>query len=474
MKRLGILTAAAAFAAVASCSGPSIPKGPGLVRLDEGVYAFIAEGPSAALGLGANSGFVVGDSAVLVVDSRFTPALARQLLDAIRSVTDLPIAWLVDTSYHPDRAWGNQVFRDAGARIIARPETAADIETYTPVYKEYYSEHKPDVYRMIEGVTAALPDSAAGVETRIDLGGVEVVLQWFGPGHTAGDLVVSVPSRRIVFAGGLVSNGYHPNLGDQGVDLDNWLSTLQRIARMKPRVIVPGQGAPGGPRLLDTETAYINDLTALCVDAIQRGRSLSQSVLEIRMPGTEDWLQANLLPFNIQAIYRMRVLSVVRPAFQIDIPDAFVVSDGGGGTRAGTVQWIFQSNEGYLELEVSWGPSNRQEVILEDVHDAISRYGRGDGLYDFRVDGSKRLEIGGAEWPAAYGRWSYRTGSLTTGGGVWTWTMRLDRGTLYSIRMLTNAGNDPELEKRNIETLVAIVSTMRARTPVVEVRRRAS
>jgi len=474
MKRISLLTAAAALAAVASCSGPPRPEGPGLVRLDDGVYAFIAEGPTAAEGLGANAGFIVGDREVLVVDSRFTPDLARGLLESIRSVTDRPVAWLVNTHYHPDHVWGNEVFRDAGARIIARPETQAEIETYTPVYLDYYRENKPDVYRLISGVSAAIPDSAADVETRMDLGGIEVVLQWFGPGHTAGDLVVSVPSRRIVFAGGLVSNGYHPNLGDQGADFDNWIETLGRMTRMKPKTIVPGQGAPGGVELIAEQNAYIVDLTDLCVEAIRKGRSLSESIMEVRLPGTEDYLQGNILPFNIQAIYRARVLDVVRPAFQIDIPDAFVVSDGGGETRAGMVQWIFQSSEGYLELEVSWGPTNRNDVILEDIHDAIARYRRGEGLYDFRIDGSKRLEIGGEDQPAAHGRWSYRTGSLTTGGGLWAWTMRLDRGTLYSIRMLTNAGNDPVLETRNIETLEAIAGTIRPRTPSLEIRRRAS
>lgn len=474
MKRAGLLFAAAALAAAASCSGPRIPEGPGLVRLADGVYAFIAPGPTAAEGLGANAGFVVGGREVLVVDSRFTPGLARELLASIRSVTDLPVAWLVNTHYHPDHVWGNEVFRAQGATIIARPETRAEMEAYTPVYLDYYRQHKPEVYRLIEGIEAALPDSAAGDLTTIDLGGIEVVLQWFGPGHTAGDLAVSVPSRHVVFAGGLVSNGYHPNLGDQGADFDNWIGTLGAITRMKPKTIVPGQGAPGGVGLLEGQSAYIAGLIDLCEQAIREGRSLSDAVMEIRPAGAEDLLQANILPFNVQAVYRARVLGVVRPAFRMDVPEAFVVSDGGGDTKAGMVQWVFQSAEGYLELEAAWGPTNRREVIREDIHDAIARYRRGEGLYDLRVDGSTRVEIGGADHPAAHGRWSYRSGSLTMGGGLWTWTMLVEGGTLYSIRMLTNAGNDPALETRNIETLEAIVSTMRPRTPELEIRRRAS
>ena len=202
-----IIAAALAAAIVTGCSQQADISGTGLIRLDESVYAWIASGPSSAEGLGANSGFIVGDESVLVVDSRFSYNHARQLLEAIRSITDLPVSYLVNTHYHPDHVWGNSIFRAEGAIILARPETNIEMERFNPIYRDYYRDRKPEVFEMIKDVEPALPDSFVADELRLDLGGIEVVVTYFGPGHTAGDLVVAVPSKRIVFTGGLVSNG---------------------------------------------------------------------------------------------------------------------------------------------------------------------------------------------------------------------------------------------------------------------------
>ena len=240
-----IIAAVLAAAIAAGCSRQADISGTGLIRLDERVYAWIAPGPSSVEGLGANSGFIVGDESVLVVDSRFSYNHARQLLEAIRSITDLPVSYLVNTHYHPDHVWGNSIFRAEGAIILARPETKIEMERFSPIYRDYYRDRKPDVFEMIKDVEPALPDSFVADELRLDLGGIEAVVTYFGPGHTAGDLVVAVPSRRIVFTGGLVSNGYHPNMGDQGADFENWLITLDRLDDAQPKIVVPGQGQAG-------------------------------------------------------------------------------------------------------------------------------------------------------------------------------------------------------------------------------------
>ena len=460
-KRWILATALAALIS-AGCSQQADIGGTGLVRLDERVYALIAYGPSSAEGLGANSGFIVGDESVLVVDSRFSYNHARQLLKAIRSVTDLPVRYLVNTHYHPDHVWGNSIFRAEGAIIIARPETKIEMERFSPIYMAYYKDRKPDVFEMIKEVEPAFPDSLVTGELRLDLGGIEAVVTHFGPGHTAGDLVVAVPSKRIVFTGGLVSNGYHPNMGDQGTDIGNWLIALDRLGDAKPRIVVPGQGPAGDIGMIGLQRNYLIDLTGLTVDAIRRGRTLSRAILEIKAPGTEGYLQGSLLPFNIQAIYRMKALEVVAPRVEMDIPTGFVVSDAAGGTDAGMVQWIVQSDEGYLELELSWQPTSRSDVILEDIHDMMARYASSqDGLYGLTAEGSRRLIAGDQTAPAAYGRWKYKQGTGTRGEGAWLWTMILIDGKVYSVRMLTNTGSDAKLEERNIATLEQVVSTLR-------------
>jgi len=457
-----ILAAALSVLLAAGCSRQADIGGTGLVRLDERVYALIAYGPSSSEGLGANAGFIVGDEAVLVIDSRFSYSHARQLLKAVRSVTDLPVRYLVNTHYHPDHTWGNMIFRAEGAIILARPETNIAMEMFSPLYMDYYRERKPDVFEMIKEVELALPDSFVTDELSLDLGGIEAVVTFYGPAHTAGDLTVAVPSKKIVFTGGLVSNGYHPNMGDQGADFGNWLAALGKLAGAKPKIAVPGQGPAGDAGMIDRQRSYIIDLTGLTADAIKRGRNLSRSILEIKVPGSEGYLQANLLPFNIQAIYRVKALEVVAPRVEMDIPADFSVSDAVGGPDAGMVQWVLQSDTGYLELEMSWQATSRAEVILEDIHDKLGRYaGSGDGLYDLVATGSKKIIVGEETAPAAIGRWKYRQSTGAGGEGAWSWTMILMDGNVYSVRMLTNTGNDRNLEEQNIAALEQAVSTLR-------------
>jgi len=457
-----VLTAALAVLLAVGCSRQDDIGGTGLVRLDEKVYALIAYGPSSTEGLGANSGFIVGDESVLVIDSRFSYSHARQLLSAVRSVTALPVKYLVNTHYHPDHVWGNAIFRAEGAMILARPETSIEMERFTPIYKDYYRGRKPDVFEMVKEVELALPDSFVIDELHIDLGGIEAVVSFSGPAHTAGDLTVSVPSKMIVFTGGLVSNGYHANMGDQGADFANWLVTLDKLEESNPKIVVPCQGPAGGVEMIGFQRDYLVDLAGLTVDAIRRGRTLSDAILEIRVPGTDGYNQDNLLPFNIQAIYRTRALDVVAPRVEMDIPTGFVVSDAAGGPEAGMIQWIVQSDDGYLELEMSWQPTSRGDIILEDIYDRIARYGGSkDGLYDMTVAGSRKLIVGGETVPAAFGSWKYRQSTRTKGGGTWSWTMSLRDGTVYSIRMLTNTGDDQKLEERNITTMEQVVSTLR-------------
>jgi glyoxylase-like metal-dependent hydrolase (beta-lactamase superfamily II) len=445
----------------AGCSAGVDLDRTGLVKLSGNTYAFIASGPSSAEGLGANAGFVVGEEKILVIDSRFTPALAEELAEAIRSVSQLPIAYLVNTHYHPDHVWGNSVFREMGALILATEETRIEIERYTPVYLEYYRNQKPDVYRMLENVEAALPDSVVGRELKLDLGGVEVLLEWFGPAHTSGDIVVSVPSEGIVFTGGLVSNGYHPNLGDQWMDSDNWLKILSRIEEKEPKIVVPGQGKASGGGILATQRDYIVSLVGSCLRAISERTPLSSAVTGITVPGAEAYDHPNILPFNIQAIYRERVLETVSPAFGIDIPQGFSISDGGGNMQNGMIQWVSQTDDGFLELTIQWQPTGRQDLLIQDINDRIVQYHAMEGFYKFVPDGRKRVIVEGSEIPALYGEWLYRQETRMQGGGAWTWTMKLDGNILYSIRMLTNAAGDWEKQQSNMQLLEEIVSTMR-------------
>ncbi|MCU0639171.1 MAG: MBL fold metallo-hydrolase [Candidatus Krumholzibacteria bacterium] len=459
-KRFGLAVVMAGALLGIHCSKGDI-TGTGLVKVDDNVYAFIAGGPSAAEGLGANSGFVVGSDAVMVIDSRQTPELAGTLYDAIRTVTDLPVRYVVNTHYHPDHTWGNSAFKDRGAVIIARPETRDAIEKYTPVYMEYYRNQKPETWRRFMNVRMSLPDSLMGERLKMDLGGIEVELYHLGAGHTAGDLFVFVPSARAVFAGGLVSNGYHANMGDQGADFANWKAILMKLQGMGIERIVPGQGTVCGKDVLARQIEYIDEVIEAGKTAIAGRKTLSEAAKATKIASAVGYLQENMLPFNLQAVYKKYLLDVVAPDFRIDLPDGFEAREGGGDSGRGHMMWVLQDEEGYSELEVSWQPTNRAEIILQDIHESIGDHQGANPEINMGIVGSKKIGEGGLDALAVHGKWAYNEKSKVMGAGLWTWAMIVDGGKLYSIRMSTTTGKVSGRETGKMEALENAAATFR-------------
>jgi glyoxylase-like metal-dependent hydrolase (beta-lactamase superfamily II) len=441
------------------CGGKVDLDRTGLIKLTDHVYAFVAEGPEAEDGLGANSGFVVGEEAVLVVDSRYTPALASELLEAIRSVTDLPIAFVVNTHYHPDHTWGNSTFKEAGARILSCPETDAYIEKYSPAYLDHYRRRAPGIYQMLKDIRIVLPDSIVDSQITVDLGKVSVSIECVGAAHTAGDCIVSLPEGAVLFTGGLISNGYHPNLGDPGMNLGRWLSTLDRWEGEGFRYVVPGQGRVGASDLIGEQKGYIEKLREVCREAISGGMRLDRAVSELSLPGTERYEQQNLLAFNIRAIYRNEALEVVQPPFRLLMPQGYILSDGAGDSRSGLISWLRESGRGKYEIEVQWNPTARSEVIAQDLQDLLAEHlARSEGL-DMEIDGSKRVWIEDIEAPALYGDWRFG-GGLGSASGSWEWIMFKEGDLLYTVRLSVSGGRSNEENIGGIELLERLVTTI--------------
>jgi glyoxylase-like metal-dependent hydrolase (beta-lactamase superfamily II) len=441
------------------CGGKVDLDRTGLIKLTDHIYAFVAEGPEAEDGLGANSGFIVGEKAVLVVDSRYTPALASQLIEAVRSVTDLPIAFVVNTHYHPDHVWGNSVLKEAGARILSCPETDVSIEKYSPAYLDHYRRRAPGIYQMLKDVEVVLPDSIIDGEITVDLGRVRVSIECIGAAHTAGDCTVSLPEEAVLFTGGLISNGYHPNLGDPGMNLGHWLSVLDRLEGEGFRYVVPGQGKVGTSALISGQKGYIEKLREICREAISDGIRLDVAVRELNVPGTELYEQQNLLAFNIQAIYRNEALEVVQPPFRLIMPQGYILSDGAGDSRSGLISWLRESSRGKYEIELQWNPTVRSEIIAQDLQDLLAQHLASNEDLDMEIDGSKRIWIEDIEAPALYGDWRFG-GGLGSASGSWEWIMFKEGDLLYTVRLSVSGGRSNEENIGGIELLERLITTI--------------
>jgi cyclase len=446
---------------ISACGGrPGLGR-TGLVKVTDHVYAFIAAGPELEEGLGANSGFIVGSRGVLVVDARQTPDLARELLEAIGTVTDAPVRYLVYTHYHPDHTWGGSVFDDEGAAVLACPGTGTHLEIYSPLYHEYYKRRPRQLNDQFRDVRVVLPDSTVDDGMTIDLGGVTVRLRCIGRAHTEGDCVVTVPEEHVAFMGGILSNDYHPNLGDQGGDVVNWLAVLEGIGGEDFRYFVPGQGRVCERDALEAQTGYIEYLRDRCREAIRSGLSLEKAVDEISVPGTSDYEQGNLLPFNIQACYRQEVLDVVSPPLELALPHGFMVTDGAGGPRAGWVRWSREADKGRQDIEVHWKPTFQRNVILQDIKDRVAQHLGMNPSVEMEALGSKRVSLGGVEATALYG--GFRSGGEGLGSvtGDYMWVMHIEGGIFYQFRLSASGGKDGRANLSNLEELERQLAAVR-------------
>jgi glyoxylase-like metal-dependent hydrolase (beta-lactamase superfamily II) len=200
--------------------------------LGGGAYAYTAEGDP-------NSGVVVGDDAVMVLDTQATPVMAQDVIARIRGVTDQPVRYVVLTHYHAVRVLGASAY--GATHVIASQDTRDLIVERGQ--QDYASEvgRFPRLFRAVESIPGLTwPNVTFRGEMRVWLGRTEVQLLQLGRGHTKGDTVAWLPESEVLFSGDLVEFGATPYTGD--AYLTDWPATLDRLAALDPQALVPGRG----------------------------------------------------------------------------------------------------------------------------------------------------------------------------------------------------------------------------------------
>ena len=230
--------------------------------LGNNVFAAIAKPKSSA---GSNSGFVIGDDGVVVIDTFQDAAAAKQLLAEIQKLTKLPVKFVINTHYHLDHVTGNAVFAQAGAVVIAHKNVRPWIHTEN--LKFFGAGIKPEQKAWIEGLYA--PNLVYDSSVELFLGPRRILVRYF-LGHTGGDSVVSVPDANVYFCGDLFWNKSLPNLIDASTE--KWIASDLRMAAEAPKAtFVPGHGDVGTAAEVSAMAAYITDLRAALSQPVKDG-----------------------------------------------------------------------------------------------------------------------------------------------------------------------------------------------------------
>jgi len=292
-------------------------------QLADGVYAVVRHEPP-GLATHANNVFIVNDEDVMVVDTSQSPALTREVLAALRTITKKPVRYVINTHWHDDHAVGNQVYREAFPEVdfIGHARTLRDLPAegvpnraqmatglppliarlreaagsgrnlagaaITDEERAAYASDVEWAERYVTEVPSApviLPTITVSDRLTLRRGGRLIDIRSLGPGHSQADLIVHLPVEKIVIAGDLVIAPV-PLAGLKS-SVRGWASALDRMRGLQPAIIIPGHG----PILRDD--AYLAQLSGLFTSLAQqveaaaaKGASLDATRAAVQL---DDW-----------------------------------------------------------------------------------------------------------------------------------------------------------------------------------------
>jgi glyoxylase-like metal-dependent hydrolase (beta-lactamase superfamily II) len=262
------------------------------------LWAFTAEGDP-------NTGVIIGDKSVMIVDAQATPRMAEMVIEKIRTVTDKPVSHVVLSHYHAVRVLGasaygaDQIIMSDKARAMVVERGQEDWDSEFQRFPRLFEGHES-----IPGLT--WPTTTFSHSMTVFLGNRKVELKHLGRAHTAGDIVAWVPDDSVMFTGDIVEYRSACYCGDG--HFGDWGATLDAVAAYNPRAIAPGRGdALVGTDMVTAALESTRDFVAStfrpAAQVAARGGTLREAWDAVRAecdPKFGDYaIYEHCLPFNV-------------------------------------------------------------------------------------------------------------------------------------------------------------------------------
>ncbi|WP_114389531.1 MBL fold metallo-hydrolase [Notoacmeibacter marinus] len=283
-------------------AGDMAEKNVSFSQIGEGLYAFTAEGDP-------NSGVIIGEESVMIVEAQATPRLARKVIECVRSVTDKPISHVVLTHYHAVRVLGASAFNareiimSDKARSMVVERGQEDWDSEFDRFPRLFQGHEE-----IPGLT--WPTLSFTGSMTVWLGNRRVDIKQVGRAHTAGDIVIHVPDENVMFTGDIVE--YHSACYCGDGHFADWPVTLEAIRAHDLAAIAPGRGdALTGSEMvnkaLDNTADFVRSTYEAAARVAAKGGSLKEAMAAVRAacdPKFGDYaIYEHCLPFNVARAY---------------------------------------------------------------------------------------------------------------------------------------------------------------------------
>jgi glyoxylase-like metal-dependent hydrolase (beta-lactamase superfamily II) len=274
-------------------------------QVSEHCWAFTTEGDP-------NTGVIIGDDAVMIIDATATPVMARDVIARVRRITDKPIKYLVLSHYHAVRVLGASGYKDEGLeQVIASQDTYELIAERGQQDMDSEIARFPRLFQAVESIPGLTwPTLTFKGEMTLWLGALEVKIMQLGRGHTRGDTLVWVPGEEVLYSGDLVECEAACYTGD--AYLADWPRTLERLAALHPKRLIPGRGpALDTPEKvkqgLEYTRAFVTTLYQSAQEAITQQMDLKATMTHTRKAMDprfgQVYIYEHCLPFDVARAY---------------------------------------------------------------------------------------------------------------------------------------------------------------------------
>ena len=238
-----------------------------------------------------NSSVIIGDNGVAVIDTQVNQMMARRLYNTIRTVTDKPILYAINTHYHWDHTNGNTIFHQAGATVVAREMTKDFMVNRAPRQEAFLRSRGFSL-----GDPPFLPQQTFPYETELDLGNQPLHLINLGKAETDDATAIRVPAEECIVSGDTVMTGSFPIFGqpvmNEGLMANHdWINTIKELRMYAPKCVLPGHGPlardPEIDLLIQIESYFLTEVRK----HVQQGMSLAKLLAEMEA-NLPDWIRS--------------------------------------------------------------------------------------------------------------------------------------------------------------------------------------
>jgi glyoxylase-like metal-dependent hydrolase (beta-lactamase superfamily II) len=255
---------------------PPIIKTEGLKQISPHVQII----PDNSVPLTPNVGYVIGDNAILVIDTGLGPRNGAAVYEVAKKLGGNKPLYLVTTHVHPEHDLGAQAF-PATIKLIRSNDQVKDIAEFGLQLAEVFAKRSALNAELLKDANFRKADITFEKDYDLDLGGVHAKLTAMGANHTTGDTIIWIDSDRVLFSGDIAMRA-QPAFASPHSSLKRWMASLDQLEALKPAVIVPSHGPTGdGIGFVTGYRTYLNEVRERTAAEKHAGHSADEAVATV-------------------------------------------------------------------------------------------------------------------------------------------------------------------------------------------------